>query len=113
MPPSAFVQLGQPLEVAADGGPQRVEALRVQRAHAANVAREVAFVHEVGEHGLHDTRRLPVHEFSRVHEGFHEIGREHEIAEPQRGEEDLAEGARVEHVLARVDALQRRERAAR
>src|SRR5271170_791306 len=81
-------------------------AFTIERAHAAEVAREMAFGDELGEHGLMEMRRADVHGVAHGEKGIDEIGGKDKIADSQRGEEHFAESADINNARGVIESLQ-------
>ena len=89
---------------------QRVAARAVARAHAAQVAVELAAGDEVRERVLLDPRRALVGEVLLAGGSARRGARDDEPAEPQRGRERLARRAGVDDPL-RLEPLERADAA--
>src|SRR6201984_2964227 len=87
-------------------------AFHVEHAHPANVAREVAFLDEIGEGCLVERGRKNVGGFARGIKCADEIFRNNHVAQAQGGEQNLAKCADVDDASVRVHALQGSDRVA-
>ena len=70
---------------------------------------ELAALQEVQRDGLGQRRRLAVGQAAQGRQGLHQRARRDHVAQPDSGEERLVEGAHVDHPLAAIQALQRRQ----
>jgi hypothetical protein len=92
---------------------QRVALFAIELAHATNMRREMAFLHERANNRLLQRRRLAIDEIARAHESLQQRARYHGVADAQTREERLVERADVDHLLGVVEPLQRCERRSR
>src|ERR1700739_2596050 len=94
-------------ELCANRFAKRLATFHVEHAHSANVAREVAFLDEVGEGRLVESGRKNVGSFARGIKCADEIFGNNHVAQTQGGEQNFAESADVDDASVRVHALQR------
>src|ERR1700728_122150 len=78
----------------------------VEGAHAADVAGEMAVVHEVGEGCLKQVGRKDIDGEANGGEAMHEVGGYNDGAEAERGAQDFAEGSNVDDAVAGVESLE-------
>ena len=108
--------VGSKAEIGVDPVRHRVEqhplAFGIERAHAADVGREVALGDEVGEGGLGDRGRVGVDQHPDPDEGVDQVlGHDH-VADAQPREHHLGERADVDHPALLVETLEGRQRPA-
>src|SRR5437762_12063543 len=84
--------------------------LRVETAHAPDMARQMALGNELREHRLIDDRRVATLQGAPTGERLHERQRQYDVAEPHRREHDLAQRADIQDAIRLVETLQARQR---
>ena len=82
--------------------------LVVEPAHAAEMGREVAFLDEIGESRLQDSRRVLPGQKHRLRDVRDHVQRQNDIAHAQGREHGFGKGADIDGSAVRRHALQRR-----
>ena len=79
--------------------------LSVEPAHAAQMRREVAFLDEIGQRRLQNSRRILPSEIHSLRDVRDHVQRQNHIAHAQRGEHRFGKGADINGSTVRRDAL--------
>jgi hypothetical protein len=98
-------------ELLLEGMKQRCAPLRVQGAHALDVAREVPVNDEIRDDGLLQRRAAAIEKLVGPANQIDLPLWYYQVTKPESREQDLAEGTGVEYAAAFIQAFQRRQRA--
>src|SRR5438552_211422 len=91
---------------------ERPASTRVEAAHAAKMRRETAFGDEAREHALREAGRVSVGGCLERREDIDGSGGHDEVTEAETGRQNLAEGTEIEHAMAAIERVERRQRPA-